>query len=93
MAHKILHYYWIAAKDTTGKPYLIKGGPTESEARQRGFELLEGSDFDIKDYPTTDLGTASSYHRGKRLEETHSLSKSGERIGHERSIKRYRNRF
>jgi hypothetical protein len=93
MAHKILHYYWIAARDENGKPYLIKGGVTESEARTRGFEMLQGVDFEIKDYPTTDLDTASSYHRGKRLEETHSLSKSGERIGHERSIKRYRSRF
>jgi hypothetical protein len=89
MAHRILHYYWIATRDANGKPYLVKGGPDESTARLRGMELLAGADFEIKDYPTTDLSTASSYHRGKRLESTHSLALSGQRIGHERSVKRH----
>jgi hypothetical protein len=93
MAHRILHYYWISAKDETGKPYLIKGGADEASARARGFEMLQGADFEIKDYPTTNIQTARGYFCGKRLAETHSLRKSVQRIGHEKSIKRNRNRF
>jgi hypothetical protein len=87
---RITHYYWISTRDENGKPYLIKGGPTEEEARMRGFELLSGADFEIKDYPTTDIRQASAFHRGVRLDNTHSLTESSRRIGHERSIKNFR---
>ena len=82
------YYYWLATRDENGKPYLIFGGINEEEARQKGLDMLGGLDFEIKRYPTRDLATASAFYRGVRLEETHSLSKAGRRIGHDKSLKR-----
>jgi len=86
-------YYWLVASDPdTRKPYLVFGGNTEEEARQQGLEVLGGIDFQIKSLPTRDLRAASSQLKGNRLEQTHSLQKAGQRIGHDRSIKRLRHR-
>jgi len=82
------NHYWLISKDEDGKPYLVYGGLSENEARQKGLEMLGGMDFEIKRYPTKDLGTASSYLRGRRLEQTQSLRESGRRIGHTKSINR-----
>ncbi len=86
-------YYWIVAIDPeSGKPYLISGGPTEDEARQKGLEMLAGVDFEVKSLPTRNLARASSLIKGDRLESTHSLHKSSERLGHDRSVARMRQR-
>ena len=84
-------HYWLVCVDD-GKPYLIYGGLTEDAARQKGLEILGGIDFQVKMYATTDTDTASSMHRGKRLEETHSLSTARERLGHDRSLRRMQRR-
>lgn len=87
-------YYWLICQDPdTGRPFLIAGGNTESEARERGLDMLGGIDFEIRALPTRNLASASSMVRGKRLEDTHSLHKAGERQGHERSLHRLRNRI
>lgn len=85
-------YYWLTTVSPEGKHFLIFGGSTEEEARARGLEQLAGVDFQIKLLPTRDLGRASSLLKGNRLEKTHSLRKAGERIGHERSIRRLKGR-
>lgn len=81
------YYYWLVAQ-SDGKPYLVFGGDDETSARQKGLELLGGLDFELKKYPTRDLGAASAFFRGKRLDETHSLRESSKRIGHNRSLSR-----
>lgn len=82
-------YYWILAKDPdTGRPFLIKGGWSEPEAREKAFEMLGGVDFEIRGLRTTNQDAASAIVRGKRLEETHSLKQASARIGHERSVRR-----
>lgn len=81
------YYYWIVAFDN-GKPYLIFGGADEEEARRKGLEILGGIDFQLRRYPTSDLSRASSFFRGKRLDETHSLQDANTRIGHDRSLRR-----
>ena len=85
------YYYWIITQDQ-GRPYLVFGGADEEEARRKGLEILGGIDFELKRYPTRDLAAASSFYRGKRLDETHSLRESSRRIGHDRSIERLRER-
>ena len=86
-------YYWLMCKDPdTGKPFLIAGGNTEEEARQKGLDMLGGIDFEIRALPTRNLSTASAMIRGKRLEDTHSLKKASERLGHERSLRRLQRR-
>ena len=86
-------YYWIVTTDPdTGKPYLIAGGNTEEEARSKGFEMLGGIDFEIRGLPTRNLSRASSMVRGKRLEDTHSLRKARERLGHDKSLDRMKRR-
>lgn len=80
-------YWWIVTHDQ-GKPYLVFGGADEEESRRKGLEILGGMDFELKRYPTRDLDAASSFYRGKRLDETHSLHDAGARIGHDRSVAR-----
>lgn len=86
------YYYWIVTKDENGRPFLVFGGDDEEEARRKGLELLAGLDFEIKRYPTRDLGQASAFFRGKRLDETHSLQEANRRIGHDRSLARLKRR-
>jgi len=86
-------YYWLVCKDPqTGEPYLIKGGKTEEEARQRGLDFLGNIDFEVRMLPTINISRASAMLRGKRLEDTHSLQKAKKRIGHDRSLARMRRR-
>ena len=81
------NHYWLVCSDE-GKPYLVYGGRTEDEARQKGLDILGGVDFEVKMYPTSNLAAASSMHKGKRLEDTHSLGKASQRLGHDRSLRR-----
>lgn len=83
------YHYWIVARED-GKPYLVYGGRTEQEARNKGMEMLGGINFEIKRFPTRDLAAASAYYRGKRLESGEGLRNSTQRIGHGKSIKRLR---
>ena len=86
------NYYWLTATEPdTGKPYLIYGGVTEEEARQKGLEVLGGLDFDIRSLPTKNLASASEMIHGRRLDETHNLREASRRIGHDRTLRR-RNR-
>lgn len=83
-------YYWLLTSDPdSGKPYLIFGGSTEAEAREKGLDVLGGINFEIRDLPTRNLSAASAMVRGKRLEDTHSLHRASERLGHTRSVKRF----
>lgn len=82
-------YWWIVTKDPESeKPYLLPGGKSEQEARQKGLEQLGGIDFNLRRFPTIDLAKASAMLKGKRLEKTKSLHKAVERLGHSRSLKR-----
>ena len=82
-------YYWIVTRDPeTNKPYLLPGGKTEQEARQKGLEQLGGIDFELRRFPTTNMATASAMLKGKRLEKTQSLHKATERLGHTKSLRR-----
>ena len=87
------NYYWLMAQDETGKPYLVFGGSSEEEARQKGLEMLVGFNFEIKRLPTRNLQMASSLLKGNRLEQTHSLKEAGKRLGHNRSLKRLRHKY
>ena len=82
--------FWILARDPdSGKPFLIFGSDkTEEDARQKAFEMLGGVDFEIHGLYTRNMAKASSIIRGKRLEDTHSLHKASERLGHDRSLRK-----
>lgn len=87
-------WYWIVASDPeTRQPYLIFGGATEEEARQKGLEMLPGINFEIRMFRTRHLATASSCLRGLRLDGQHSLRDAGRRQGHTKSLKRLRRRM
>lgn len=81
-------YYWLTAHDEDGKPYLIYGGATEDEARQKGLEELGGVDFEIRKFPTRNLARASSMMKGHKLSTEHSLKKASARLGHDKSLSR-----
>ncbi len=88
------NYSWLVCQDPdTHKPFLIAGGNSEEDCRQKGLELLGGIDFEIKGLPTRNLSKASSLLKGNRLEETHSLHKASEKLGHEKSLLRLHNRL
>lgn len=88
------YYYWIAVRDPdTGKLNLIFGSDrSEEEARQKAMEMVPGLDFEVKRYPTRSLQAASAFLRGKRLESGEGLKAAQERIGHEKSVKKIRQR-
>jgi len=91
MARESQYWYWLVCADPeTGKHFLVAGGRTEDEARQKGMEVLGGVDFQIKRLPTRNLARASSLLKGNRLESTHSLKQASERLGHDRSLRRRR---
>ncbi|KKN30080.1 hypothetical protein LCGC14_0837570 [marine sediment metagenome] len=85
-------HFWLVCSDDNSRPYLVYGGTTEESARQKGLDILGGIDFEVKMYPTPNLAAASSMHKGKRLEETHSLGKASQRLGHDRSLDRMKRR-
>jgi len=88
------YYYWIVAKAEDGKIFLILGSDkNEGEARSRGLECLQGIDFEIAKLPTRTTSIASQMVRGKRLENTHSLSRARQRLGHDKSLDRYKRRI
>lgn len=83
------YHYWLVSRDsTTGQPYLIYGGISESIARQRGLEMLGGLDFRIKRFPTKSLSAASAMLRGTRLNKGMGLHESTRRQGHEKTLRR-----
>ncbi len=84
-------HFWIVTSHE-GKPFLIYGGLTEEDARNKGLTELNGLDFAVKMYPTLDTNAASAMHRGKRLGDTHSLGQASERLGHDRSLRRLKRR-
>ena len=92
------YHLWLVTRDENGKPYLIYGAPDfgpnggEQAAREKGLSMLSGLDFEIKRYPTISLSEASSFHRGKRLESGEGLKASTQRLGHEKSVARRRER-
>ena len=83
-------HFWIYALDpVSSKPYLIYGSNRSlDDARRKGLELLPDVNFTIKSFPTSDIGRASQLLKGNRLEHTHSLHKSAERLGHGKSVRR-----
>ena len=94
------YHWWIGAVDPdTGRQHLIYGsadrGSTGGEdvARSHAFEMLGSLDFELKRLPTRDLSTASALWRGKRLSQGDGLHASSQRIGHEKSVSRMRQRI
>ena len=82
-------FYWILVKDPDdNRPFLIAGGDTEQDARNKAFECLGGLDFEVRGMRTRNLAAASAILRGKRLDDTHSLHDARRRIGHDRSLRR-----
>jgi len=71
-----------------GKPFLLFGGDTETECRQKGMEMLSGLDFQIKALKTRDISTASRMLKYGKLEKSHNLGEAKQRLGHDRTIKR-----
>lgn len=93
------YHWWIGAVDEeTGRQHLIYGSSDhgsaggEDVARSKAFEMLGSIDFELKRLPTRDLSTASSLWRGKRLSQGDGLHASSQRIGHEKSVARWRQR-
>lgn len=85
------YYFWIVARDENGKTFLIFGSEKSSEdARQKGLEMLQGTDFQIRRLPTRDEQTASRMLKGGRLERGDGLQKSTQRLGHDKSLRRLR---
>ena len=86
-------YYWIVTRDPeTGKPYILPGGETDQKGNQHAQELLGTVDYELRRLPTTDANEASRLIKGRRLEKTHNLHKSVEKLGRKRSFVRRKNR-
>ena len=92
-------YHWWIVATSEGKPYLIYGAPDfgsdggEESARVKGIEMLGGLDFRTIRLPTRTLSDASAMYRGKRLERGDGIQSATQRIGHDRSVNRLRERI
>ena len=91
MARK--NYWWIVAKDSEGKSYLVLGSEhSEDDARQKGIYEYQLGDFEIRLFPTRSKSEASAFYRGKRLEQGEGIDRAKQRIGHEKSLARLHRR-
>ena len=82
-------YWWICARDETGKRYLIFGSDRdETDARTKGLEILGGMDFTLKQFPTREISSASRMMKFGILDKSHDLKGSTQRMGHTKSIRR-----
>jgi len=88
------YFYWLYGRNPEdGKGFLIYACPDregESTARTRGFEMLGGMDFKIKRLPTRDIGSASAMIRGVKLDTGMGLRRAQQRLGHDKTVKRWR---
>lgn len=86
-------YWWLVATDDSGEDTLIFGSEiSEDDARRQGLTMLPGINFEIKQFPTRDLGTASAMYKGKKLKEGHSLVNAKRHLVHEKGLERKRKR-
>ena len=83
-------YWWIGCTDNSRQTLIFGSDKSEEDARQKGLEMLPGTNFTIKRLPTRDLATASSMWKGLRLEQTHNLHKSLKHLTHEKGLLRKR---
>ena len=87
-------YWWIVAHDDSGEDTLIFGSSlSEDDARRQGLTMLPGINFEIKKFPTRDLGTASAMYKGKKLKDGHSLRDSKRHLIHEKGLARRLKRY
>ena len=88
------YYYWLVCRAERGKVFLVFGSDkSEDEARQKGLEMLGGIDFAIRRLPTRSLPRASSLIKGNRLERGEGLKRASQRLGHDRSLDRWRRKL
>jgi len=84
-------YYWLILRDKGGKAYLV--GPYDSEEEARAKGLSDGVvDFDIKSYPTRSVSRATQMFKGMRLNRGENVDSVTKRVGHKKSLRRYRNK-
>jgi hypothetical protein len=60
-------YFYIVIYGVDGHDYLISGGESEQEAREKAIKLLKGSPYEIKSYNTTDIDEANRQFKHDRL--------------------------
>lgn len=94
------YHWWLyvaPCTETGGMPFLVYACPDhggvesgEDAARSKGFEMLSGYQWQTRRLPTRDKSAASQFIRGKRLESGEGLRSSIQRIGHEKSVARWR---
>ncbi len=77
-------YWWLVGKNE-GKTFLIFGSDkSEEDARQHGFEMLGGVDFQIRRLPTKNISEASRQLKGNILEKTKDIGAATRRLKHKR---------
>jgi hypothetical protein len=84
---KRVNYFIVAylnRPDGSRVPYLTMGGSTEDDARQKGFDLLGGQDFQIVALRASNEAEATSIWKRQRLEQTSDLQESVRRVQHKR---------
>lgn len=79
--HRQIHY-WLIGRKSDGQPLVTYGGSTEQEARVRGFQMFEATDFDIIPLPTRDQATATSMWKRQTLEQTGNPDVAMRRTSH-----------
>lgn len=60
-------YWYIVIYGIDGHDYLISGGETEIEAREKAIQVLKGQPYELKSYNTTNIDEANRQFKHDRL--------------------------
>lgn len=60
-------YFYIVIYGVDGHDYLISGGVTEQEAREKAISVLKGNPYEVISYNTSDIDEANRQFKHDRL--------------------------
>ena len=60
-------YFYIVIYGVDGHDYLISGGKTEQEAREKAIQSLQGNPYEVISYNTTNIDEANRQFKHDRL--------------------------
>jgi hypothetical protein len=75
-------FWYIVVLGVGGKDYLLPGGETEREAREKARTVLGGESCEFKAYYTHDLTEATRQYKHGKLMLTKDINQAVQRVKH-----------
>jgi len=74
--------FWYIVVLVEGHDYLLPGGETEQQAREKACRVLHGESYEIRAYKTRDLTEATRQYKHERLMKTKDIRQAVEPVKH-----------